>query len=110
EIGFPLGVEDEDIRLAANGYVRRWRWSDLDASLRHARISHPDSAGQRFVIAAMNVVEHDPPFDVRDIRGDVQVRGDSVILDVERFALPGSFGSAAGRIVWGSDLPGRSEE
>ena len=106
-IAFALARDDEDIRMADTGYVRRWRWSDLDASLRHARISHPDSAGQRFVIAAMNVVEHDPPFDVRDIRGDVQVRGDSVILDVERFALPGSFGSAEGRIVWGSDLPVR---
>lgn len=106
-IAYHLQRDDLEILAADTGYVRRWHWRDIDARLSHARIAHPDSVGQRFVVGALAVVESDPPFDVRDIRGDVQIRGDSVFLEVPYFRLPGSIGSGEGKIWWGSGLPTR---
>src|SRR5690606_29312604 len=106
-IAYGLQRTDEDIRAADSGYVRRWHWTDIDAEIRHARIAHPDSAGQRFVVSSMDVLEFDPPFQVSGLAGDVQVRGDSVFMDVAKFNLPGSTGSGEGQIWWGSDLPVR---
>ena len=106
-IAYGLQREDEDIRVADSGYVRRRYWTNIDARLAHARIAHPDSAGLRFVISSMDVIEFDPPFQVSGLVGDVQVRGDSVLMDVAKFNLPGSTGSGHGRIWWGSDLPVR---
>src|SRR5690606_41412640 len=59
------------------------------------------------VVRAVAVLESDPPVDVRDSRGDVQTRGDSVLLEDPYFRLPGSIGSGEGKIWWGSGLPTR---
>lgn len=80
-----------------------YRWRDLAAEAPRVRIAYPDSAGIRFDLARVDVVESTPPFTLKDAAGSVQLIGDSVFLDFPRFALPGSQGSAKGQVWWGGD-------
>ncbi len=91
----------------SEAYRRSWRWSHIDYASSGIRLAYPDSAGQRFGIARLDVVEHHPPFRFSDVRGEVRLLGDSVWIDVSHFDLPASTGSGEGKIVWGSDLPVR---
>ncbi|HEY0971458.1 MAG TPA: translocation/assembly module TamB domain-containing protein [Gemmatimonadales bacterium] len=110
-----LARADAEIRRAgddlapgpAPAYRRSWRWSDIGYVSSGIRLAYPDSAGQRFGVARLDVVEHDPPFRFSDVRGDVRLLGDSIWIDVSHFDLPASTGSGEGKIVWGSDLPVR---
>ncbi|HEX5580712.1 MAG TPA: hypothetical protein VFX39_03980, partial [Gemmatimonadaceae bacterium] len=110
-----LARADAEIRRAgddlapgpAAAYRRSWRWSDIDYHSSGIRLAYPDSAGQRFGVAKLDVVEHDPPFHFRNVRGDVRLHSDSLWLEVSHFDLPASTGSGEGKIVWGSNLPVR---
>lgn len=103
-----LARADAEIRqVGEDAYTRRWRWTDIDWISSGVRLADPDSSGRRFGIARLSMIEHDPPFDVRDARGDVRLQGDSLWLDIDHFALPGSTGHATGKLVWGSDIPMR---
>lgn len=106
-IRFELGRHDLDIRRSREGFTRTWHWSRGNMLMTHGRVSHPDTAGMAFTFANTSVHETDPPFDFRDVSGKVRQLGDSIWVDVPHFDLPASTGRAAGKIVWGSDLPVR---
>jgi translocation and assembly module TamB len=100
-----LASRDREIRRAGRGFTHTYRWSRADAVLPYVRIAHPDTAGQFFAINSFSVEEKEPPFSFRNANGTVRKLGDSVFVDIRKFDLPGSTGSAAGRIWWGSGLP-----
>ena len=106
-IAFNLARSDAQIRRLPRGLVRTWRWEEGHVDLSHVRMAHPDSAGRIFRVTDMGTTEFDPPFRFDQIRGDVRWQGDSIWFALPRFRLPGSVGTAKGKIVWGSDLPVR---
>jgi translocation and assembly module TamB len=98
------GVE---VRRRREGLARTRRWTHISAIVPHVRINDPGSTGKLFSIESLAVDEQDPPFRFRDVSGTVRNLGDSIWADLAHFGLPGSQGSANGKIVWGSDLPVR---
>ena len=91
------------------GLSRTYIWSRATALITHARLLDPDSArfGQEIQIAKLDANEFDPPFKFRNVAGVVRKLGDSAWLDVSHWDLPGSTGTAKGKLVWGSNLPMR---
>ncbi|MDE3151599.1 MAG: translocation/assembly module TamB domain-containing protein [Gemmatimonadota bacterium] len=106
-IAAALASRTVEIRRRREGFARTRRWTHIDAELAHARLNDPDSAGRFIVVDNLKADEQDPPFQFHDVAGTVRILGDSVWLRLSRFALPGSFGSGSGKVVWGSDLPVR---
>ena len=106
-INAALHNKDLEIRRRREGYARTRRWTAINGVLGHVRVNDPDSVGRLFVIDHLDAHEADPPFVFHDVAGRVRNLGDSVWLDISHFDLPGSVGSAAGKVVWGSDLPVR---
>jgi translocation and assembly module TamB len=102
-----LANPDIEVRRRREGLARTRRWTHIDALVPHVRINDPDSVGRVFAIARLDVDEQDPPFRFRNVRGTVRNLGDSVWADLAHFELPGSYGSANGKVVWGNDLPVR---
>lgn len=94
-------------RIGPNEYEKVWKWSGIALQLAHAHVADPDTAGHHFEIARLDVVERYPPFQVRNARGTIWRRGDSLWVDMPRFELPGSSGNVKGKVVWGSNLPMR---
>ena len=107
-IAYNLERTDKEVhRISRNAFHRTWRWNNINLASGYVRIADPDSAGRLFHIARLDVDEVDPPFAFRNVRGGVRQAGDSIWLDLAHFDLPGSTGSATGKVVWGSDLPTR---
>ncbi|MBA3672214.1 MAG: translocation/assembly module TamB domain-containing protein, partial [Gemmatimonadaceae bacterium] len=102
-----LAYHGHEVRRTREGLTQTYRWTNGYVVARHARIAHPDSAGQSFVIDTMHTDETVPPFRWRNVAGRVRVLGDSAWLDASHWDLPASTGHAAGKVVWGSDLPVR---
>ncbi len=94
-------------RVGPNEYEKVWKWSGIALQLVHAHVADPDTAGHHFEIARLDVTERYPPFNIRNARGTIWRRGDSLWVDLPRFDLPGSNGSVKGKVVWGSGLPMR---
>ncbi len=94
-------------RLGPNEYEKEFRWSAIAAQLAHVHLADPDTAGHHIEIARLDMIETFPPFTIRNARGTVWRRGDSLWIDVPRFDLPGSTGHLKGKTWWGSDLPMR---
>ena len=106
-IRFNIARKNADIRRTARGLVRTWRWTDALVNLSHVRMAHPDSMDRVFRVSELNMTESDPRFRFDKLRGDFRWLGDSIWLDLPHFQLPGSVGSARGKVTWGSDLPVR---
>lgn len=104
-VRFELTRKDHDIRRTREGFARTWQWTNGDITLPVARISNPDTAGMLFHFAGLKVAETDPPFLFGNTSGVVRQLGDSLWLDIPHVDLPASTGRAAGKVVWGSDLP-----
>jgi translocation and assembly module TamB len=98
---------DKEIRRSGSGFARTWRWNNIQLVSGYARLADPDSVGRLFQIAKLDVDEVDPPFTFRNARGGVRQTGDSLWVDLSHFDLPGSTGTGAGKVWWGSDLPTR---
>ena len=98
---------DKEIRRSGSGFERTWRWKNLEVVSGYTRLADPDSVGRLFQIAKLDVDEVDPPFKFRNVRGGVRQTADSLWAEVSHFDLPGSTGTGAGKIWWGSDLPTR---
>jgi translocation and assembly module TamB len=103
-IAFALSDSSRDIRRVTKkgrrGFQRTWRWADMNAEITRLRFRHPDSTGRAFEFARFDMNETDPPFRVRDMHGTALWRGDTVWFDAPRFTLPGSVGSAKGKVEW----------
>ncbi len=98
--------EGREVAIDASGRLTKtWRWRSINAAAPRLRLAYPDSTGAHIQIARLSVIESDPPFDIRDLAGDVQIRDDSVWLDLPVFRLPGSVGRARGTITWGQGPP-----
>jgi translocation and assembly module TamB len=102
-----LERKDHLIRRTAEGFARTYMWTKATGLLSHARLSDPDSNqfGQDIHIASLDANEFDPPFSFRNLKGRVRRDGDSAWLDIAHWDLPGSTGSASGKLVWGSGRP-----
>jgi translocation and assembly module TamB len=103
-IAFALTDSSREIRRVTKngrrGFQRTWRWADMNAEVTRLRFRHPDSTGRVFEFARFDMNETDPPFRVRDMHGTALWRGDTVWFDAPRFTLPGSVGSAKGKVEW----------
>lgn len=108
-IAYALNRRDREYRRSADGFKNIYRWTRASAVLPRVRIADPDSTqfGMLFAFEKLNVDEHYPPFLFRNGKGTVRKLGDSLWLDIPRFDLPASTGSATGKIWWGSKLPTR---
>ena len=78
-------------------------------AVRHARLPYvrvsspfPGEEAIRLEIAELRAVASDPALDVHDASGVVEIRGDTVRLDLERGRLPGTVTTMRGR-MWGWD-------
>lgn len=104
-VAYNLGRRDREVRRTGDGLARTYRWTRLSYVSPYIRIADADSAGRYFGISRLDVREADPPFLFSNLRGGARQLGDSIWLDLQHFDLPGSTGSAKGKVVWGSDLP-----
>jgi translocation and assembly module TamB len=102
-----LTRRDKEVRRFGSGFERTWRWNNIELVSGYTRLADPDSVGRLFQIASLNADEMDPPFRFRNVRGGVRQTADSLWAEVSHFDLPGSTGTGAGKIWWGSDLPTR---
>ncbi len=98
---------DREIRRTHEGVVQSYRWTSAYAVVPHMRIIDPDSAAKLVVIDTLHAVASVPSFRWRNVRGRVRVLGDSAWVQAPHWDLPGSTGSAQGKVWWGSDLPVR---
>ena len=106
-IAASIGRPDHEIRQTREGYTQTYRWNNAYAYLPHMRIADPDTAGLAFAIDTMHSDETVPPFKWRNVHGKAHILGDSVWVKADHWDLPGSTGTADGKVVWGSDLPVR---
>jgi translocation and assembly module TamB len=104
---FNLERKDHEVRRTREGYTQNYRWTNAYAAVSHMRIADPDSADRVFLIDTLHAVESVPTFKWRNVSAVVRQLGDSVWIRASHWDLPGSTGHAAGKIVWGSDLPVR---
>lgn len=91
--------------LPGERVTREWRWDNIALDLPRGRFAYPDSLGIGLEIARLDADESDPPFAFREVEGQLSIRRDTLRADLRRFALPGSTGSAAGRVTWGGGRP-----
>lgn len=81
--------------------LRAWRWQNIELDLPRGRFAYPDSTGIHLDIARLDVDERTPPFDFRDVVGNVRIWRDTLRAELSQFTLPGSNGRALGRVTWG---------
>lgn len=96
-----------NVRQLVHEPARVFSWSELDAVLAAVRLAHPDTVGRRLDIVSFATRMSTPPFQFSDSRGTVRQLGDSLWIEAPEWHLPGSSGSARGRIVWGGGRPNR---
>jgi translocation and assembly module TamB len=108
-VAFNLARQDKIIRRLGpgRGFGQTWEWTNGRLQIAHARVDDHSPPGRQFEITRLDVDEFYPPFKFRNARGTVRQLGDSAWLDLPHFDLPGSTGSGAGKVWWGSSLPTR---
>lgn len=75
----------------------------LNAQLPLLRIATPDRQPVALEIAQLAARISDPLLDIRDLRGKVHTKQDSLVFELDQVELPGTSGQAAGRLDWPSD-------
>ncbi len=104
-IAADLSKPDPSIRRTREGFARSWRWTNAQGKLGYVRLADPDSIGRYAVIRSASFAMPDPPFKFRNIAGNATHLGDSLWVTASHWDLPGSTGTARGKVVWGSNLP-----
>jgi hypothetical protein len=86
------------------GWMRVRRVENLNARVAYARIASPlpGDRGLQFDIDELSVLMSDPDFDIRNMRGRMEIIGDSVAFDLDELALPGSVARIKGPLMWTS--------
>jgi translocation and assembly module TamB len=106
-IAHELAREDRDVRRVGKSFVHVMRWTDGRVVIDSARLDDKDPRGRFLAVRNLDLIGSDPPLHLREVQGGLRLLGDTLFADVPRFGLPGSRGSAAGRIWWGNDDPVR---
>lgn len=75
----------------------------LDAELPRALLSSPDDQPTTLDIRHLAARISDPGMEIRDLRGRVRTKNDSLLFELEHAELPGTTGSGAGRLDWPRD-------
>ena len=104
-IAADLSKPDPSIRRTREGFARSWRWMNVQGKLGYVRLADPDSTGRYAVIRSASMTMPDPPFKFSNIAGTATHLGDSLWVAASHWDLPGSTGTARGKIIWGSGLP-----
>ncbi|MCH8255472.1 MAG: translocation/assembly module TamB domain-containing protein, partial [Gemmatimonadetes bacterium] len=91
-----------EIESGPGGLMRIRRLDDLNAIVSYARVSSPFEGENalRFDIDELSVRFSDPQLDVLSLRGRLEIDGDSIVLDLSRFVLPGSETTLKGVLRW----------
>ena len=95
--------DDSLHEIADGGDDGRWRirrFSGITAQLAALRVSDPRRSGIRADVESLTATVSDPAVRVRDAQGAITVLGDSVALDLDRLALPGSALALRGSLTW----------
>lgn len=101
-----VGQREHELRRGGpTGWEKLSRYSQIDAVLASARLAHPDSAAQVFVITRASGALDEPAFWVRHASGVVRKHDDTVWVDIPDLRLAASRGAAKGVVWWGGDLP-----
>lgn len=87
--------------------TRDWRWANISLDMPRARLAYPGRRGMQFSIARLDVDGSNPPFQFRNVAGELRLRRDTLSVNLSEFSLPGSQGRAIGRVTWGSGEPAR---
>ncbi|MFP5355211.1 MAG: hypothetical protein ACLGIK_08680, partial [Gemmatimonadota bacterium] len=106
-IAYALGRRDKRIRQVGSHYQTERSWTNFTLELGPSRVDDKSALGRQFDVRRLDADEFDPPFEFREARGKVRNKGDSLWADITHFRLPGSRGTAQGKVWWGSDLPTR---
>lgn len=77
--------------------------SNVEADIPRALVSSPDEQPVTLDIRHLAARISDPAMDVRDLRGQVRTKHDSLLFELEHAELPGTTGSGAGRLDWPRD-------
>lgn len=87
------------------GLVRVLRFEDIDGELPRVLWESPVEEGKLFRIRRLSTRGHiwETPFELQDLEGVVTIRDSLIAFDVDRFRLPGSRGSAIGRVILGDE-------
>ncbi len=91
-----------EIESEPGGLMRIRRLDDLNAIVSYARVSSPFEGENalRFDIDELSARFSDPQLDVLSLRGRLEIDGDSIVLDLSRFVLPGSETTLKGVLRW----------
>ena len=91
-----------EIESGPGGLMRIRRLDDLNAIVSYARVSSPFEGENalRFDIEELSARFSDPQLDVLSLRGRLEIDGDSIVLDLSRFVLPGSETTVKGVLRW----------
>ncbi|HEV8149387.1 MAG TPA: translocation/assembly module TamB domain-containing protein [Gemmatimonadales bacterium] len=79
------------------------RIDGLNAQFPLFRVSTPDRQPLTVEIAQLAARVSDPALDIRELRGTVRTKGDSLLFELEHAALPGTSGQGSGRLDWPRD-------
>ncbi|HET6682005.1 MAG TPA: hypothetical protein VFG84_12445, partial [Gemmatimonadaceae bacterium] len=93
-----LAMEGSEIVPGAGSFVRRWRWTGVNLSAPRIELATVAS-DMELDIAALSLLESDPPLTLRDARGTVRLADDTVTIDLPAFALTASRGALAGTLA-----------
>ncbi len=106
-VAYSLKRTDKEIRRVPGGFVKVLHWANAGLTVDSARLDDRGPGGRAIHIASLDANESDPPFRFRNVRGTVLLKADSLWLDLPHFDLPGSTGTAKGKVWWGGGVPVR---
>ncbi len=89
--------------LDRDGRRRIRRFEHLDAMVGRLVVSSPRVPGIHFQLAHLAVTSSDPEFVLTDVKGRVDVVGDSIALDLANLELPASKLAGRGSVRWPRD-------
>ena len=102
-LAFERGKPGRRIERGAEGLMMVRTIDSLNAKLPVLRVSTPDRQPVTLEIEQLAARVSDPALAIRDLRGTVRTRGDSLLFEIEHAELPGTALRGAGRLDWPSD-------
>jgi hypothetical protein len=96
----PADAPNTEASPAGPMHVRRV--DGLNAGLSYAQLSSPfeGEKGLRFDLADLSGRLSEPALDIRALKGEVRIEGDSMALDLSRLVLPESETAVSGALTW----------